>query len=171
MNTCANLHMRILNSSTPARKIRQTLKAQISLKTATATSVFHTKRAVKIGYSSSKKQRKIQTYSDKSTRLRPVRRSRRGHQHVVCGNIYAHLFQRHFHCAKYRCDRRIRACLVRRKLCRRSRFVFFAHTPYRACAQSRKTCVILHISLLPFHLFSMLISQNVCRLFAHFLSK
>lgn len=47
MNTCANLHMRILNSSTPARKIRQTLKAQISLKTATATSVFHTKRAVK----------------------------------------------------------------------------------------------------------------------------
>lgn len=30
-----------------ARKIRQTLKAQISLKTATATSVFHIKRAVK----------------------------------------------------------------------------------------------------------------------------
>jgi hypothetical protein len=31
--------------------------------------------------------------------------------------------------------------------------------------------VILHITLLPFHLFSMLISQKVCRLFARFLSK
>lgn len=39
-----------------------------------------------------RKTTKIQTYSDKSTSLRPVRRSRRGHQHVVCGNIYAHLF-------------------------------------------------------------------------------
>lgn len=71
--------------------------------------------------------------------------ARRCHQHSFRCDIHAFVFQRNVDCAKHRSHRRIRPCVVRRKLCRRSRIFLVDHSSHSACSQSRKTCKIVFV--------------------------